>query len=250
MNRAIPKRLRQEPLIEAIWQVQFDSSGNQPLGDILPGVLFSAFRSEQPGLKLNRLPIADIPPFVAQNDPNLRFSAKYRIEAPEWPFLLQIGDRVVTVNCRRPYVGWSRFKERIIALVDVLDTSGFMPEPLRYSLRYIDLMTLGPSPALSFLQLALQIGDHSIEKHPLQMRVEIPGESCTYVLQVATQAQARFPEGERAGTLIDLETVADSVDSGWSTIRDGLESLHDNSKIMFFQQILTSEAIERMDPEY
>jgi uncharacterized protein (TIGR04255 family) len=250
MSTKIPKRLRQEPLIEAIWQVQFDPPGGQSIGEILPGVLFSTLRFEQAGLKLVRLPAAEIPPFVAQNDPNLRFAARFRIEAPDWPFLVQTGDRVVTVNCRAPYVGWEKFKERVISLINILDDTGLIANPQRHSLRYIDLMTLEPPPTVGSLQLALQIGDHAIEKHPLQLRVEVPDEQCTHVLQFVTPAQVRLPEGERAGTLIDLETVANTTGGNWSTIRESLEALHGASKAIFFEKVLTKEAIEKMEPEY
>ena len=250
MSTKIPKRLRQEPLIEAIWQVQFDPPGDQSIGEILPGILFSALQPEQAGLRLVRLPAAEIPPMVAQNDPNLRYAARFRIEAPDWPFLVQIGDRIVTLNCRTPYAGWEHFKERIISLIEVLEGTGLIPAPQRHSLRYIDLLTLEPPPALDSLQLHIRIGDQDIEKRPLQLRVEVLEEHWTHVLQFATPAKVGLPEGERTGTLVDLETVANTTEADWSMLRDGLEALHKASKVMFFEKVLTPEAVEKMDPEY
>lgn len=222
----------------------------QSPGEILPGVLFTAFQSEQTKLRLVRLPTADIPSVVAQNDPNLRFAAKYRIEAPAWPFLFQVGDRVVTVNCRLPYVGWDDFKKRILQLIDVLENSGLIAEPQRHSLRYIDLITLEPPPSLSFLRMALKIGDHDVTALPLQMRVELPDDECRHVLQIVTPTKVRLPAGEQSGTLIDLDTQGELPERSLSTIRESLEPLHTASKKFFFQQVLTQEAIERMEPEY
>lgn len=250
MKRQIPKRLRQEPLIEAIWQVQFEPAPNHPLGDILPGILFSVLRTEQPELKINRLPLAEMPAAMAALDPNLRHAAKYRIEAPDWPFLFHIGDRIVTVNCRQPYVGWDRFKSRIISLINVLDECGLIPEPRQHALRYIDLLTLEPPPALASLQLALNIGEHRIDQHPVQMRVELPDQGCRHVVQVVTPAEVKLPDGPRQGTLIDLETISVPDPSNWCGIQDGLDPLHRATKALFFGQILTEEAIGRMDPEY
>ena len=59
----VPKRLKQEPLIEAIWQVQFDSPD---VGDVLPGVLFTELRKRHSELQLKRLPAANIPALIAQ----------------------------------------------------------------------------------------------------------------------------------------------------------------------------------------
>jgi uncharacterized protein (TIGR04255 family) len=250
MANPIPKRLRQEPLIETIWQVQFEPAHNQPLGDILPGVLFTAMRARQTDLQLNRLPLADIPAAVAALDPNLRHAAKYRIEAPGWPFLFHVGDRVITINCRRPYVGWDEFKRHIIELIAILDGSGLIPAPRQHSLRYIDLMTLDEAPSLASLRLSLAIGAHTIDKHPLQLRVELPDQGCIHVLQIVTPAQVNLPDGDKRGTLIDLETVAVMNLNSWPAVQDGLGTLHDRTKAMFFDQVLSSEAIDRMEPEY
>ncbi len=249
MNQ-IPKRLKKEPLIEAIWQVQFEPKEGLPVGDLLPGVLYSAIKVEYPNLQLHRLPTADIPAPVAQIDPNLRFSAKYRMEEPGSPFLFQVGDRIVTMNCRKPYAGWSAFKERILKLLDVIESSGLVPVPGRHSLRYIDLLILDPAPDLKALQVQFQIGQWSLQNRPLQMRVEIPDEECNHVVQIATPAEANLPEGKLQGSVIDLETVSSSMPSSWQDVRAQIDLIHDRSKAVFYQQLLTADAIALMEPEY
>jgi len=249
MNK-IPKRLKKEPLIEAIWQAQFEPKEGLPVGDLLPGILYSALKAEYPNLQLHRLPTADIPAPVAQLDPNLRFSAKYRMEEPGSPFLFQVGDRIVTMNCRKPYTGWSAFKERILKLLDVIESSGLVPVPGRHSLRYIDLLILDPAPDLKALQIQFQIGQWNLQNRPLQMRVEIPDEDCNHVVQIATPAEANLPEGRLQGSVIDLETVSSSMTSSWQDVRAQIDLIHDRSKAVFYQQLLTAEAIALMEPEY
>lgn len=117
MTDRIPKYLGKDPLIEASWQLIFEPAPNLPIGDLLPGILFTTFQSRTADLQLHRLPLADIPAPVAVLDPNLRHAAKYRIEAEKSSFLFHVGDRVVTINCRRPYVGWESFKPEIIGLI-------------------------------------------------------------------------------------------------------------------------------------
>ncbi len=246
----IPKRLKQEPLIEAIWQVQFEPKPAMPVGDLLPGILYSSLKVAHPGLQIHRLPNADIPAAAAQLDPNLRFTAKYRIAEPGSPFLYQVGDRVVTVNCRKPYSGWDAFKEKILVLAKIAEDSGLVPIPTRHSLRYIDLLTLDPAPDLSALQLALKVGQREVHGLPLQMRMELPDSDFTHIVQVATPAEARLPEGMHKGSVIDLESFFTTAPQGWGEVRMQIDYLHDRSKAMFFQQLLTAEAIERMEPEY
>lgn len=249
MNQ-IPKHLKKEPLIEAIWQAQFEPKEGLPVGDLLPGILYSALKVDYPNLQLHRLPTADIPAPIAQFDPNLRFSAKYRMEEPGSPFLFQVGDRIVTMNCRKPYSGWSAFKERILKLVEVIESSGLVPTPMRHSLRYIDLLNLNPAPSLNALQVSFQIGKWSLESRPIQMRVEIPDGDCNHVIQIATPAEANLPEGKLQGSVIDLETSSSAQPGSWQDVRAQIEQIHDRSKAVFYQQLLTADAIALMEPEY
>jgi uncharacterized protein (TIGR04255 family) len=243
----IPKRLKKEPLIEAIWQAQFESAN---AGDVLPGLLFAKLRKEYPGIQLHRLPTADIPAVVAQMDPNLRFAAKVRLESADAAFLWQVGDRVVTLNCRKPYAGWSRFKEAILDLIQTIEESGLVPQPQHHSLRYIDLLTLNHAPDLSALQFEMRLGAHPVEKIPLQMRLELPDEACRHIVQIATPAQVQLPDGVREGSVVDLETFTADKPSSWDDVRGRLDLLHDRSKKLFFAHLLTYPAVQALEPEY
>jgi len=246
----IPKRLKKEPLIEAIWQAQFDTREGLPVGDLLPGILYSALKVEYPNLQLNRLPTADIPTSLAQIDPNLMFSAKYRMEETGSPFMIQVGDRIVSVNCKKPYAGWSAFREQILKLADVIESSSLVPSPTRHSLRYIDLLVLDPAPDLKALQVEFRIGQWNLQKQPLQMRVEVSDAAFNHVIQIAAPATANLPEGQLQGSVIDLETFSTATFDGWQDIRAQIDLIHDCSKAVFYQQLLTAQAIELMEPEY
>ncbi|MDR2127770.1 MAG: TIGR04255 family protein [Burkholderiaceae bacterium] len=246
----IPKRLKREPLIEAIWQIQFEPAPSQSVGDILPGVLYAELKAHHPGLRLHRLPIADFPAPVVQLDPNLRFAAKYRMEEQDKPFLFQVGDRVLTLNCRKPYSGWSAFKEKIHLLIEIVEKSGLIPRPRRHSLRYLDLLALHPAPDLSALQISLKVGQQKIHGLPLQLRLELPDGNCTHVVQIVTPAETRFPDGSQTGSILDMETFATATPDGWNVVKNQIDHLHDRSKSLFFEKLLTQEAINALNPEY
>lgn len=245
-----PKRLKKEPLIEVIWQVQFEPAAGTPIGDLLPGILFTELRKEFTNLRLQRLPSADIPAQLAAIDPNLRHMAKYRMEQPDSPFMFQTGDRIITLNCRRPYAGWATFKAKILSLVKMIESSRLVPVPLRHSLRYIDLLTLEPTPHLSSLQLSVNLGTFNIQARPLQMRVELLDGTCTHVVQVATPAKVELPEGMKEGSIVDLETFSNESPGGWDTIATQIDHMHERSKALFFKNILTRKAVDLMEPEY
>lgn len=244
---ALPRRLSKEPIIEAIWQARFDDT--QGISDILPGVLFSELRKNRAALQQRRLPLADIPDAIARMDPNLRYTPKVLLEEPEGSFAWQVGDRVITLNCRRPYVGWARFRDAVIELSEIVEASGLVSSPPQHSLRYIDLLQDTWSHGLSMLRVSLNVGKHVVRNH-VQLRVEIPDEGCRHVVQVATEARLTLVGAPVVGMIVDLETSPATPAADWSALRAQLDGLHDRSKTLFFRQILTEESISQLGPEY
>lgn len=249
MDVTIPRRLRREPLIEVIWQAVFDDPLDVPLAEANLGILYADLRNLSSKWQIRRLPAAQIPPSITEQDPNLRYTVKYRIEATDDPVLYQVGDRIVSVNCRRPYVGWDAFKQRILHVQRLLAENGLVSGPDHHALRYLDLIQKEDMVDLNGLRLNLTIGDQTIDKQPLHLRVELPYRGPNHVLQIITSAQVQLKEGVQQGILIDLETRA-SAFRDWSRIPEQVEHLHSASKSMFFEQILKPEVIERFEPEY
>jgi len=243
----VPKRLKKEPLIEVVWQLQFDAPG---AAEVLPGLLFTKLQAELPDLRIERLPAAELPAFIGQVDPNLSFAAKVRIKATNSPLVWQVGDRVVTVNCTKPYIGWEAFYTNITSIIRILEESHLIPNPLRHSLRYIDLISLNKEPDLSAIQLDLKIGSYQVNQFPVQIRVEIPETTVKHIVQVVSPAEIMLLDGKHRGTLIDLETLSQRELTSWVELREDLQQLHNASKIFFFTQLLTNSTIEKLEPEY
>jgi hypothetical protein len=103
----IPVSLKKEPLLEAIWEIRF-SSDKPSVAELLPGMLFSSNSLPQKYGNIVRLPAADIPAAITEQDQSLRYVPKIRLENGNQA--VQIGEHVVSLNCRRPYSGWSIFK--------------------------------------------------------------------------------------------------------------------------------------------
>ena len=161
-----------------------------------------------------------------------------------------MGERVVTLNCRKPYAGWDAFKKAIEALINDLRNSGLVPQIQRHSLRYLDLLTLDPAPDISALKLKIRLGGYEINRHNLQVRLEIPADECIHIIQVVTPANANLSEGTQTGTLVDLETSGKDAPHDWEEVLKQLEILHAKSKEIFFRHILKEETIQKLEPEY
>lgn len=246
----VPVRLKNEPLIEAIWQVQFKPTNNQPIGDLLPGIIYPLLKRDHPDLIMQRLSVADIPALIAQHDPNLKFAAKYRMEDPNSQYIFQVGDRVVTVNCRAPYSGWNSFKKKILIFIGLIEESNLVSQLQRHSLRYLDLINLDPAPDLSALQIAVNIGGQDIKRLPIRIRVELPDRDCTHTVQIVTPAEINTPHGSQKGSMLDVETFITSMPENWCVVKNQIDLLHSHSKAIFFEKLLTPEAITRLGPEY
>lgn len=249
MNQ-VPVSLKKEPLIEVVWQVQFEPKEGLSVGDLLPGLLYSELKESHPKLQLHRLHTADIPAHISQVDPNLRFSAKYRIEEDDSPFLFQVGERIITLNCRKPYTGWASFKNMLLKLIDIIEKSDLVPTPIQHSLRHINLLTLNPAPNLDALQVNLSIGDLHLENLPLQLRVELPDGDCNHIVQIATPATANLSSGKSQGSILDIETLPNALPTSWKDISIQIEMLHEYAIKIFYEHLLTDKAVELMEPEY
>jgi len=249
MNKRIPKRLKREPLVEAIWEIRFSSESESPVGQLLPGMIFQSLKEDYP--QWVRLPAADIPRPVAENDPALRYIPTVRLEAKEAPFSIQVGERMVTLNCRRPYAGWTQFSRRINDLGRLLQTSDLIAQPERFSLKYIDLIELDLPPSLASLDMSVVIAGHSLASKAMHLRTEIREEPFVHILQVATPAEITLRDSRERirGTLVDIDTVHPAMQGFWETLSERLEQAHVLSKGIFFN-LLTDQAIERLEPEY
>ena len=247
VNNKIPVRLRKEPLIEAVWEVRFTSE-KQNVADLLPGLIYQALPGRYP--KIVRLPVADIPAPIAEQDPNLRYIPKIRLEGDSQA--IQIGEHVLSLSCRRPYSGWKNFSADIRNLITVGRETGLINHLDRFSLKYIDLIQLVQPPDLSVLNIDLKLGGHSVTKQAVQLRTEIIEEGLIHIIQVVSPAKVSLPGDATIpeGVLLDIDTITSfKGDGSWGDVEKRLDVAHSASKRIFFD-LLTEETIALLEPEY
>lgn len=247
MVNRIPVRLKKEPLLEAIWEIRF--SGAKPsIADLLPGMLFKAL----PGRYSNivRLPASDIPAPIVAQDPNLRYVPKIRLENGNQA--IQIGEHVVSLSCRRPYSGWTRFSIDIRELAKAVQDTGLVETLERFSLKYIDLIELAQPLGLRCLNLDLMLGTHEISTKPVQLRTELKEKDLIHIVQVVSPAEVTLPgmEGRLKGVLVDIDTIKPlSEQEAWKSLDERLDDAHTACKQMFFS-LLKPETVDELEPEY
>ncbi|AGX88040.1 TIGR04255 family protein [Candidatus Symbiobacter mobilis] len=248
MANKLPKRLRKEPLLDALFECRFDA--HFPVSNILPGILFSEFEGEK---QLERLPQSEIPEVIRKSDPNLQYVPLVRIRFQNYSFL--VGDRSVAVACNLPYKGWNDFKATIIKLIGVLKKSGLVDKVLRYSTKYVDLIhSNDPTDQVDLANLSLRIGSHNLTKESYQVRMEISVEGFINIIQIISGTRVIIPgKPEQEGVVIDIDTIKDiggiSVEQLEQDLDSALEHIHRVSKETFFD-CLTEQTLMRLEPEY
>jgi uncharacterized protein (TIGR04255 family) len=243
----IPKRLKKEPLLEALWEIRFNSDKGSVV-ELLPGLIYQTFRDAYP--KIDRLPAANLPPAILQQDLMLRYAPTVKLEGS--PYSIQIGEHVVSLNCQRPYTGWEKFKTNIIELSEKLKETGLITRPERFSLKYIDIIPVLGQPSLEPLDIELKLGIFGVVlNQPVQLRTEILENGFVHIVQIVTPAQASIPSGERFdGVLFDIDTVYQNNEVDfWTDFSDKLDKAHYYSKNLFFN-LLKDDTIKLLEPEY
>lgn len=243
----IPKRLRKEPLIEAVCELRFKSDKDS-ISDLLPGLIFQKLGDRFP--KVEKLPASNFPPVVLKNDPNLRYIPTIKLTGGE-PYSIMIGEHVFSLSCTRPYIGWDKFLSMIMELLAILKQTSLITHPERISLKYIDILLATEGFTLDALNLELKMGGNRITTAPVQLRTELNAEELTNIIQIGSPAQVALNTGQLFdGILIDIDTISRTMPSDfWLNPKDFLDRAHAISKSMFFD-LLKPETIKCLEPEY
>lgn len=249
MNTTLPRRLRNEPLLEALFECRF--TAHLPVSSILPGIIFSEFDREEK--QLERLVESQIPESIRNNDPNLQYAPLVRLRLQN--YMVLIGDCSIAIACNLPYRGWNDFKSIIIRIVKLINKSKLINKITRYSVKYADLIqSSDPADQATLANLTLRIGSHSLIKESYQVRMDVPVDGFINVIQIISGVKATKPDKTiLEGVLITTDTIknADNIpieqlEQGFD---DALDRIHCVNKKVFFD-CLTEQTLMRLGPEY
>jgi len=246
--QTLPKKLKKEPLIDAVFEVRFTSAF--PAAGVLPGLLFGKLDGEK---KIEQLPLSQFPQVMRDADLNLRFAPLSRLNWEQ--FYINVGDRSVSVGFKYPYPGWNSFKPAIIKVMGVLKGANVIKSVVRYSLKYIDLLPATDlREQVSFVNFDVTLAGHKLENEAFQIRLEIPRDGFIHAVQVVSSATATLHTGElKQGLIVDVDTIANQQGGTFEDLLSGfpekLETIHQANKKVFFD-CLKPKTIMALEPEY
>ncbi len=242
----LPKKLEKDTIIDSIFEVRF-SSNSDAVSSILLGLLFQKYRSDYK--KIERLGPSQMPAQIVENDENLRYAHHYRLVGDQYS--LSIGNHVASINCTKPYAGWSNFKPKIIDLLSFLESTSLIDKPERFSIKYINVIPTGMTTLLNGTKVGVQAGDFDLTARPLSLRAEILKGDFVNVIQVSTGISATTSKNEQVdGILLDIDTIYTGTwQNFWVDMQDLLEKAHIAEKEVFFG-LLTEDMIDSLKPQY
>jgi len=246
MTKKNPVKLRKDPIVEAIFEIRFDASINQ-VSEILPGMLFPQLKDSFPNIEA--LPTAQLPLTIRQSDPNLTFKPTHRLVGDL--FSISIGEKVVSLNCPRPYQGWADFRLNIIKLIDILKGTDIIDTINRFSVKYINVISVEKGDlGLDKLKLQVNLGDNDLLNNHTSINTQLKIDPFLNIVNIVPGAFAKINKTAEVlnGLILDIDTIFDGgIGISWSQLVDSLDHAHDTEKAIFYS-VLKEETIEEYDP--
>lgn len=241
----LPLRLEGDTISEVVFEIRFEPAVADT-ADLLPGLLFPSLKSTYP--KLIRLPAAEIPAQLRQQQPNLMYRALHALQGRRKRVM--VGDRVIGLSVNRPYPGWSGLTNLIHEVLEAAKTTSAISRIERAALRYTNVIRLRDNLAdLSPLKLRFELGPFQHRGDGTKLRAEISHNECLGVVQVIANATVTTPEGDSmSGLVLDIDVHAtDDLGNFWADSTPIIERLHQTEKEIFFG-LLTEESITQLGP--
>lgn len=246
--KKLPIKLDNSPLLGA--RVEFRFKTDNILIESFVFQFLSNFNS-LPELKLDRLPIMDIPKQVRDIDPNLIYAPLKKIYSNHSPYDIFVGDRLLSVSCKMPYRGWSDFREYLTRLIDSLkNNDSFWSQVDHVSISYMDFIDRSfygkTSDAINW---TIKFDEHNLsDNDDIFIRTSIKEDNCNVIVQIVSNARVEGIQG--SGLVIEIHTENKLTDD--ILIRDCnslFNKLHNINKEKFFM-CLTGDLLNKLGPHY
>jgi uncharacterized protein (TIGR04255 family) len=245
MNTKMPQKLSFEPLRETIFEIRFEPTISAA-GDILPGLLYSAMKSEYPDV--TPLPMANVPRGAREKNPELHYQPSHRLKGKSSS--VQVGDRVVSLSIME-YPGWTRFRGMLEGLIDVMKGTGFIKRAERFSLKYLNVIEMpATEKQLPLINARVELCGSTPIERGFHLRAELDEGKCITIVQIAPNATAKLllTNKEVSGLLIDIDTIRFEVGNElWTNRTALLEECHLMAKRTFFS-LLANTTLEKLKP--
>lgn len=242
-SMAVIKKISPCPIIEATIQVNC-TFFFEP--DLAVGLLFSSISNVFgiDNLRMERLPILNLPEELRRADPNLRDKPYYKINCGKYYILMGLYGLSFGVN--PPYAGWEDFKRFSIKVFDLLKDN-LVKGVSAISLKYLDFFK--DINILEKANCSFSLNGTPITAIPTIFRTELPIDRFMKVIQITNGVHLRNPalRIDNDGSLIEIILFTKNVSK--ENFNQAIEDAHYHQKNSFFE-LLTDEYLQTYTVEY
>lgn len=246
MGNTIPKKLRIDAILEAVFEIRFELDALVP-----PEIVFGRFADFDQWRQFNlaRLPTADIPAPMRRADPNLRYLPSIEMTSRDGLISVRAGPQVLAYSRRGAYPGWAKFGSELELAVNRLFNVLPQVQISRLGLRYINALRSDHHGIKSIDDTAIRI---FVSDVPLtrsinlnfKSREETNFESMSRIASVDL-AEGNIPQHATVVIDIDVYTNPPFSPKSADAVNKWMAEAHDEEKARFFS-ILGEEATERL----
>ena len=232
---AVPKKLKQDAIVEAVFEIRF-ALPPASLSEVILGRL--ADHETWEGYEQRRMFAAQVPDQIRQIDPSFRFQPLLELVPQTKELSVRIGPQVLSFHRMKPYVGWEKFKPELLDALDALFKAAKRPTITRLGLRYINALRPDDHAvkSISDLSMVLKIGDKPIGSNVnVNLSQDLPNNSqCTIRIATPEYVQGELPPGTSVFVDVDVFTKDTFSSTDKQTVVNWLDFAHTQEKEHFF----------------
>jgi uncharacterized protein (TIGR04255 family) len=246
--KKIPKRLKQNPVLESIAEVRFISS--LPPETII-GLVYENVKDKFGEPK--SLPILQLPAALREKDPKLKYQACYRFEKPG--NVLLVGPYIIALSTA-PYSDWPATTPLLSELLTKFHKIKLLQSVERIGLRYVNFFE--NLNIFNHITLSIEINEQSIAERSIVLRTEAKVNGFTVITNVTNAAVANTAGSSttgqtKHGSILDLDIVKECPELRGDSIPMELLRLFTEANKFAddaFFGLLKEEFFSKFEPEY
>ncbi len=243
----IPKRLKVEPLLEAVWELRFE--GHLALDRALLGLFFERLKAAGHSVTIEALPLASVPPNVRGGQEHLRYAPTTVLRYENYAIF--IGDRCAALSVVRPYPGWLEYQKTISTLATWLRESGMVSNVEQSTLKYLDFFDYRPDEIFRKLRADIRLGGIKPKPGEFQLQVKVERDGFEGTIRIMNPMAVTVEGQVRQGLVTDIQLSWKNPGSRefWADLIKDLNKAKNACHELFFG-LLTEETIKAHKPIY
>jgi uncharacterized protein (TIGR04255 family) len=239
----LPRKLKKDAIVEALWEVRF---GSDELPELVVGTLAGNQAWRHYGK--TRLALSDVPAAIRNQDPKLRYQATLQLVSREPARIIKIGSNVFSYHILRPYCGGEQFETELSATIDFVFGSLANFKATRLGLRYINAMSNDHHiENINDLELTISVAGDRLEP-PLNLNYRrASGESHFATVRIVSPEFLTTLPQVALNALIDIDVFTSTTfeSSDAMTAKEWVASARTFEKTEFFR-LIPAHILERL----